>query len=100
MEFAFLMQSKLIPSLLLCHSILLGVGVDKIEDLIVVSDPTTTGDSTDISTLGTPVSVGLFSLSGFTFKKGSSSISEACSSSFLLLQTDHFFLIMNSTMMI
>lgn len=54
-EFAIPMQWKLIPSSLFCHSILSGVGVDEIWDLIVVLDPKQTVESSDILTLGTSV---------------------------------------------
>lgn len=43
------------PSLLFCHSIFSGVGVDEITDLIVVSDSKLTGESANISTWGTSV---------------------------------------------
>lgn len=51
----FSMDWKLILSLLFCHSIFVGVGVDSITDLIVVSDPKQTGESIKSSTLGTSV---------------------------------------------
>lgn len=50
-----LMQKKSIPFLLFCHSIFSGVGVDETTDLIDVSDPQQTCESTDIWTLGTSV---------------------------------------------
>lgn len=49
------MQEKSIPSLLFCHSIFSGVGIDETTDLIVVSDPQQTCESTDIWTLATYV---------------------------------------------
>lgn len=49
------MQLNSTPSLLFCHSIFLGVGVDEITDLIAVSDPQQTGESANNSTLGTSV---------------------------------------------
>lgn len=51
----FPMQLNSTPSLLFCHSIFLGVGVDEITDLIAVSDPQQTGESANNSTLGTSV---------------------------------------------
>lgn len=50
-----LMRKKSIPSLLFCHSIFLGVGIDETKDLIVDSDPQQTCESTDIWTIGTSV---------------------------------------------
>lgn len=46
------MQEKLTPSMLFCHSIFLGGGVDDITDRIVVSDPKQTDESSNILTLG------------------------------------------------
>lgn len=46
------MQEKLIPSMLFCHSVFSGGGVDDITDLIVVSDPKQTDESSNILTLG------------------------------------------------
>lgn len=42
-------------SLLFCHSIFSGVGVDDSTDLIIVSDPKQTDESIKISTFGTSV---------------------------------------------
>lgn len=46
------MQEKLTSSMLFCHSIFSGGGVDDITDLIVVSDPKQTDGSSNILTLG------------------------------------------------
>lgn len=46
------MQEKLTSSMLFSHSIFSGGGVDDITDLIVVSDPKQTDESSNILTLG------------------------------------------------
>lgn len=46
---------KSTPSLLVCHSIFSGFGVDDIIHFIVVLDPQNIGETSDSSTLGTSV---------------------------------------------
>lgn len=53
--FAFLMLWKSTPSLLVCHSIFSGVGVDEITDFIVVLDSYNVGEISKSLTLGTLV---------------------------------------------
>lgn len=54
-KIGFSVKRNLVPSLLFCHSIFWGFGVDKTSDLMVVVDPKQTDESTIILTLGTSV---------------------------------------------
>lgn len=54
-KIGFSVERNLVPSLLFCHSIFWGFGVDKTSDLMVVVDPKQTDESTIILTLGTSV---------------------------------------------
>lgn len=51
--FALSVLWKWTPSLLVCHSIFSGVGIDEITDFIVALDPQNIGETSKSSTLGT-----------------------------------------------